>query len=90
MRHLLHIYPIGYDNPIYMLGMKLKYFHEVKYIHGLGEVEVHGHTLDIQRNWDKIKKLCEENQWGNLREEIHPFTIRYLLDKENEIDKIIM
>ena len=90
MRHLLHIYPIGYDNPLYLLGMKLKYFHEVKYIHGLGEVEVLGHTLDIQRNLDKIKKLCEENQWRNLREEIHPFTIRYLLDKENEIDKIIM
>ncbi len=36
MRHLLHLPPIyGYDNPVYLLGMKMNYFHEVKYIHGL-------------------------------------------------------
>ena len=84
MRHLLHIYPIyGYDNPVYLLGMKLRYFHEVKYIHGLGEIEVHGCKLDIKKNMWKIMKMCEENGWGNLREESLSFITQYLLAKEN-------
>ena len=84
MRHLLHIYPIyGYDNPVYLLGMKLRYFREVKYIHGLGDVEVHGCTLDVKKNMAKIMKMCEENGWENLREETTWFITQYLLAKEN-------
>ena len=84
MRHLLHIYPIyGYGNPVYLLGMKLRYFHEVKYIHGLGMVEVHGCKLDIKKNMWKIMKMCEENGWENLREETTWFITQYLLAKEN-------
>jgi len=83
MRHLLHIYPIyGYDNPVYLLGMKLRYFREVKYIHGLGEVEVHGCSLDVKKNMANIMKMCEENGWENLREETTWFITQYLLAKE--------
>jgi hypothetical protein len=72
----------NFTSGIIKSAIDIEYFHEVKYIHGLGMVEVHGCKLDIKKNMWKIMKMCEENGWENLREETTWSITQYLIAKE--------
>lgn len=84
MRHLLHIYPLGYKQLVYLCGIKLKMkmptvYHDRRLRDsGYGTIMVFSNEND-----SKIIGIGQRNGWEDFHEQTNDTIIRYLMEKED-------
>lgn len=83
-RDMIHLYPLYYQQKIYLWGIELKCY-DKKVVRDClwGLTKRSGCILNVQKNMGKIIDLCQKNGWDDFEKQYDWTIVRYLLDKEN-------